>query len=268
MVSPEIDDVVGVHDAMDETDQQPAGDQFGLPRDDAFEQRVIGALSRGRVRIVPGDDVVGQFSYAIGVAAGGKILKRADADVARGHTRQHRARQRRLAHHVLAGHHGGERARGGNAERRHRLADDVFAQHRAERGAAVAAARKRRRAASLELDVAAHAIGVDDLAEQDRAAIPELRHEMPELVAGIGHCDRVGAVGDALAGQDLGPLRTGEPVRIEPEMDRKRPIQLDQPRRGHRRRRDAGEEIVRQRGIGVLEGKMHRHGLKIGAPAE
>ena len=44
MVSPEIERVVGVHDAMDEADQQPARDQIGLAGDDAFEQRVIGAL--------------------------------------------------------------------------------------------------------------------------------------------------------------------------------------------------------------------------------
>ena len=40
--------VVGVHDAVDEADQQPARDQIGLPRDDAFEQRVIGALGLRR----------------------------------------------------------------------------------------------------------------------------------------------------------------------------------------------------------------------------
>ena len=119
----------------------------------------------------------------------------------------------------LAGDDGGERARGRNAQRRHRLADDVFAQHRTQRGAAIAAAREWRRARALELDVAADAVGVDDLAEQDGAAVAELRHEMAELVAGIGHRDRVGAVGDALAGEDFGALRAVQPVRIEAELD-------------------------------------------------
>ncbi len=107
----------------------------------------------------------------------------------------------------------------GMPKRRHRLADDVFAQHRTERRAAVAPARKRRRARALELDVAADAVGVDHLAEQDGAAVAQLRHEMTELVAGIGHRDRVGAIGDALAGQDLGAFRALQQVRIEPEMD-------------------------------------------------
>ena len=51
-------------------------------------------------------------------------------------------------------------------------------------------------------------------------------------------------------------------------MDRQRPVQLDQPGRGDRRRRDAGEKVRRQRRIGVFEGEMHRHGLKIGVPDE
>ena len=57
---------------------------------------------------------------------------------------------------------------------------------------------------ALELDVAADAVGVDHFAEQDGAAVAELRHEMTELVAGIGHRDRVGAVGQPLAGEDFG----------------------------------------------------------------
>ena len=208
---------------------------------------------------MPGDDVVGEPPHALGIAARGKILEGADADMARGDAGQHRARQRRLAQHALAGHDRGERPRGRNAQRRHRLADDVFAQHRTERGAAVAAARERRRARALELDVAADAVGVDHLAEQDGAAVAELRHEMAELVAGIGHRDRLGAVGHPVAGEDLGALGAIEQLRVEAEMPRERPVQLDQPGRGDRRRRDAGEEIRRQGRIGILEGEMHRH---------
>ena len=198
-----------------------------------------------------------------------KILEGADADVARGDAGQHGAGQERLAHHASRRSITAASARVvGNAERRHRLADDVFAQHRPERGAAVAAAREGRRAGALELDVAAHAVAVDDFAEQDRAAIAELGHEMAELVAGIGHRDRVGALRDPLAGQDLGALGAVEQVRIEAEMHRQRPVQLDQARGGDRGRHHAGEKARRQRRIGVLEGEMDRHGLKIGTHGE
>jgi hypothetical protein len=126
--------------------------------------------------------------------------------------------------------------------------------------AAIAAARKWRRARPVELDVAADPIRVDHLAQQDGAAVAELRNEMPELVAGIGHRDRVRPVGDAFAGEDLGSFRAVQPVRVEAEVDRERPVQLDQPRRGDRRGRNPREKVVRQRRIGVLEGEMDRHG--------
>ena len=51
-------------------------------------------------------------------------------------------------------------------------------------------------------------------------------------------------------------------------MQRQRPVQLDQPRRGHRRRRNPGEKIRRQRRIRVLEGEMHRHAPKDRQAAE
>ena len=268
MVSPEIEVLsVFMTPWMKPTSSQRAT-RLGLPRDHAFQQRVIGALGVCRFRIVPGDDVIGQPPHALGIAARREILERADADVAGGDAGEHGPGQRRLAHHALAGHDGGERSRGRNAQCRHRLADDVFAQHRTERGAAVAPARKRRRAGALELDVAADAVGVDHLAEQDGAAVAELRHEMTELVAGIGHRDRVRAVGNALAGEDFGSLRAIQPIRIEAEMDGQRPVQFDQPRRRDRRRRDPREKIGRQRRIGVLEGEMDRHGLKIGVRRE
>jgi hypothetical protein len=44
-----------------------------------------------------------------------------------------------------------------------RLADQIFAQHRADRGAAIAIAREMRRAGALQLDVAAAAVAIDHL---------------------------------------------------------------------------------------------------------
>ena len=87
---------------------------------------------------------------------------------------------------------------------------------------------------------------------------------MAELVAGIGHCNRVSALGNALSREDLGSLRAGQPIRIETEMDRQRPVQLDQSGRRNRRRYDAGEKVRRECRIGMFEWKMDRHGLKMG----
>jgi len=86
-------------------------------------------------------------------------------------------------------------------------------QHRAERRPAIASAVKMVSDPTLELNVAADPVRVDHLAKQDGAAITELRHEMTELVAGIGHRNRVRPVRNALAGEDLGPLRASEPCQ-------------------------------------------------------
>ncbi len=239
--------------------------RLGLARNHRIEQRMIGTLALREIRIVPCDHVVGELAHPVGIAARGKELEGADADVARRHAGQHRARQHGFAHHALAGDDGGERARGGDAEPEHGFADDVLAQHRSERGAAVAPARERGGARALELDVAAHAVLVDDFAEQDGPAVAELRHEMAELVAGIGHGDGIGALGQPLAGEDFSAFRGRQQVGIEPQIDGKRPVQLDQPGGGDRGRRNAREKVRGQRRVGVLEGEMQRHGVKIGA---
>ena len=90
---------------------KPARHQFGLPGDDAFQQRDRGNGLR-RLRIVPGDRMVGEAFDAPGIAAGRKILERAGQNVARRHAGQHRARQRRLAHDAFADVFHGERSRG------------------------------------------------------------------------------------------------------------------------------------------------------------
>src|SRR6185437_3750139 len=102
-----------------------------------------------------------------------------------------------------------------DAERPHRLAYDIFTQHWTERRPAIAPARERGRPRALELDIAAHTVGVDDLAEQDGAAVTELRHEMTELMAGIGHRDRIGAFREPFAGKDFSSLGGREQVRIK-----------------------------------------------------
>src|ERR1700687_637121 len=193
---------------------------------------MIGAVGIRKLRIMPLDHVIRQSPHAFGIAARREILERSDADVARRDAGEDSAGQRRLAQHALAGHDRGQRSCGWNSKCRHRLADDVFAQHRTEGRAAIAPARKRRRPRTLQLNVAADAVGIDHLAEQDSASITKLRNEMTELVAGIWHRNRVYAVGYAFAGEDLRSLRAIEPIRIEAEMNGEPPDQVERPPRG------------------------------------
>ena len=118
------------------------------------------------------------------------------------HAGEHGAREQPfLAHDAFAGGHGGQRSRRGHAERGHGFADNVFAEHRAEGGLAVAAAREWRAPGALQLQIVTCAVSVDDFTEQDGAAVAELRHESTELVAGVGLRNRLGALGHRVAGE-------------------------------------------------------------------
>ena len=81
----------------------------------------------------------------------------------------------------------------------HRFADDVFAQHRSDRGQAVTAARERGAPGTLEVDVANAPVGVDELAEQQRTPVAQLRDEAAELMPGVGLCYRNGTAGHQVA---------------------------------------------------------------------
>ena len=193
----------------------PLRDQPRLAFGDAFEQGEEAARRADEAGVVAGDRVLGELAHALGIAAGSEELERADTDVARRDARQHRAGQHRLAQHRLAGGDDGERARGRNAERMHRLADEDLAQHRPDRRLAVAAARERRPARAFQSDVAPLAGAVDHFAEQDGAAVAELRREAAELMAGVGLRDRLGAFGHLVAGEDIRAGRAGQRGNVE-----------------------------------------------------
>src|SRR5438477_12612393 len=123
---------------------------------------------------MPDQGMIGSSSNALGVAAGRKILERPDPNVAGSNPRQHSAWERRLTYYAFAGNDGGKRSRGRNSERRHRLADDIFAQNGPERGAPIATARAWRRSRSLALDIAACPVDVVYLSQQDRSPVANL----------------------------------------------------------------------------------------------
>ena len=123
----------------------------------------------------------------------------------RRHARQDCARQALFPKHRIARQDRRQRPRRRYPERRHGLADDIFAKHRTKRRTSVAVAGKPGRPRPLELDIAPRAIGVDHLADQQRASVAELRDETAELVTGIGERDRLRAVWKSVARQHFDP---------------------------------------------------------------
>ena len=135
------------------------------------------------------------------------------------------------------------------------LADDVFAQYGAEGRAAVARSRKWRASRALEVDVAADAVPPDHLADKDRSAVAELRHELAKLVARIGHRQRLATRGGAIAGEYSDPLGRRQGRDVEPEVAGESFVQPDKLRRSNRRRRQTREKPLRKPGVAVVERK-------------
>ncbi len=234
---------------MNEADVHPICDQRRLGVGDGSQQCQIRLLLGFGFRIVTIDHVIGESSNGIDVVARGEVLERAYAHEARRHPRHYRPRQRFLAEHGLAGGDRGERARGGYAERMHGFAHEIFAQYRAQRGAPIAPARKGGSAGSLQLNVAAHAGAVERLPQQDGATVTKLRYEMAELMARIGHRDRLRTLRYDISGKEPRQRLGVEIAEFEPQLCAKRVIESDQKRLCDRDRVDSRKEAFRQSGI-------------------
>ena len=169
--------VVGVHHAVHEADEHPPRDQRrpGRSTTRRYSAR-YGFGGVGGVGVVAGDGVVGERAQR---RPGRRARRRTGTCRPAGGSRRPGRAPRRAATvsrtHLLAGGDDRQRPRGRDPERVHRLADQVLAQHRADRGLAVAAAGERRAPRSLEVQVAAAAVDVDHLAEQQRPAVAEAR---------------------------------------------------------------------------------------------
>ena len=203
--------VVGIHHPVNEADRLPVCDQSRDAARHLLEQCERRVRRVGNLRVMTCDDVVDQQFQAFLVLDRQEILQCADADMAFGDADQNPALQALLAVHRLAGGHRGQGTAGGHAEARHGFADQVLAQNRPERRAAVAVARERRDSGTLELHVVAFAVFTDNFAEQNCATVAEARIETAELVAGIHRGDRLGALRHVVAGDGVDAFGGFEP---------------------------------------------------------
>src|SRR4051794_1464949 len=89
--------IVGVHDAVNKTDEQPACNEICLSRSDEFKQREIWSVGSTGLGVMASDDVIGEKTNAVEIATGRKELKRSDANMAGGHSGENRPRKRGFA---------------------------------------------------------------------------------------------------------------------------------------------------------------------------
>lgn len=203
------------------------------------------------------------MAHTLHVASVAEIFERADPNVTLRDAGEHRSGERTfLTQYLLARRDDRERACRGNAQSRHRLAEDIFTQHRTERGTAIAITGERRRPRALQLNVPAHAVFVAHFTQQDRAAVAKLRHPIAELVTRIRHCQGLGARRQAVAAQHGDAVFGREKVDIEIELAGKLRVELYELRPGDSGRREPREKPLGQPRIAIVEGKWSAHGLR------
>ena len=180
--------VVGVHDAMDEADAHPVCDEQGLAGADGFEecQIAVGSLVLSAIGVVSFDHVLREGGEGVDISACGEVFKGADADVTFCNAGEDGSGQGCFSEHEVACGHCGEGTGGRDIERVERFADEVFSEHGAEGGAAIAAAGEAGWSSAFELDIAEGSVGEADLSEEHGSSVPKLGNEVSELMAGVG----------------------------------------------------------------------------------
>ena len=136
------------------------------------------------------------------------------------HMRRRHAQQRGRALDLLAIHlhiaaDDAQRARGRNSQTMHRLAAQIFADAGAQHRAPVAGTREWRFARAFQMQVPTLAAAIHHFAQQNRAAIAQLRHEMAKLMPGIQHGQGLGARQIFLSGKIIQKFGTLALQRIE-----------------------------------------------------
>ena len=144
-----------------------------------------------------------------------------------GHAREHSPGQYRLPVHRASSRDDCERACGRDSQRVHGLADDVLTHHRSDRRQPVSAAGEWRTSRTLQMQVPHPAVAVDDLAEQQCAAVAEARDEPAELVTGVSLRRGCRAAREQRPDQQAQPLGGAQPGRVEPELGGQRIVDED-----------------------------------------
>ena len=212
------------------------------------QRRGSGSGVADEVGVVARDRVLGELAHALDVAARGEELERADADVARRDARQHRAGQ-----HASRGSTGSPVATTASAR--------VVGMPSACMASPISTSRSIGPTAALPSPPRENGVrpeplnamsrrrpcAVDHLAEQQRAAVAELRREAAELVARVGLRDRLGAFGHRVAGEERGAGRAVERGDVEAELLGERRVEEQRLRRGHGFRAPRHREALRAR---------------------
>src|SRR6185436_15735589 len=100
-----------------------------------------------------------------------------------------------------------------------------------------------------------HAINIDELTQKNGTAITKLRNEGSELVAGIGHGERLTRLWHPVAREDRNAFFRLEHFGIKPKAPGKCFVHPDEARCGDGRGWQTRKQALRQARVAVIEGK-------------
>ena len=70
------------------------------------------------------------------------------------------------------------------------------------------------------MKITTYALSIDHLTQEDGATIPQLRHEVTELVPGVSHRDWLCGLGHIPPPEHFEHFEPGKPVRIQAKIER------------------------------------------------
>ena len=219
---------------MDKPYEHPASDEGCLSIDDTLEERKVRVLRLDGVGIVTDNRVVREAPQEHGITIGRCVLERPDAQMARGNSGEHRAGQHGAPLDLLAGRHHGQRPRGADAERVHRLAHQVLAQHWAHGCLAVTTPRERCCAEPFKCKSRRPPDTSNTSPSSSARPSPRRGEKTTELVACVRLRHRCRPVGSGIADQHGDTVRRSQRIRIDPQLCGQFLVEHQQPGRRHR----------------------------------
>ena len=237
---------------MDEPHAHPLHDQLNLSMHDRLQQCKSGVDGFPDVRIMPVNDIGSERLKVLYRQVIPHKFESPHPDMAGGDAGQDRTIVYAFPVDLLTGLHHRQAPGSRNAEMMHGFADDVFPQHRRERGTAVATTGVCRLPRPFQLDVKPASVRPDLFPEQYGATVPQ-HGEMPELMPGISLRNRLRPFGNDPTGKQIRQFLLGSTRNIHPQIRCQPAVKTKHDRTADRNGHGRTVHLFRKRPVCILQ---------------